>query len=116
LRGKDEEEPLVQLDDQKLDQAQCYVVKVLGESDFKLCKIDVVSKSTARAVTVISLYQKENLREFYKGRKHKPPEQWPKMAHGWRHTQNEHKDSLRPKTVNKRNKKLYPTQRFTVGA
>ncbi|KFP51825.1 60S ribosomal protein L35, partial [Cathartes aura] len=113
---KDEEEPLVQLDDQKLEQAQCHVVKVLGENDFKLSKINVVSKSMARAMAVISEYQKENLRKFYKCRKHKHLEQWPKMTHGWRHVQNTHKDSLRPKTINKWNKKLYPTQRFTVGA
>lgn len=66
LQGKDEEEPLVQLDDQQLEQAQCHVVKVLGENDFKLSKIDVVSKSMARAVAVISQYQKENLRKFTK--------------------------------------------------
>ncbi|KFW68222.1 60S ribosomal protein L35, partial [Pygoscelis adeliae] len=113
---KDEEELLMQLDDQKLEQAQHQMVRVLGENDFKLSKVHVVSKAIARAMAVISQYQKENLRKFYKGRKHKPLEQWPKMTHGWRHMQNKHKDSLRPKTINKRNKKLCPTQRFTVGA
>uniref|UniRef100_A0A663E9J4 Large ribosomal subunit protein uL29 n=1 Tax=Aquila chrysaetos chrysaetos TaxID=223781 RepID=A0A663E9J4_AQUCH len=56
----------MQLDDEQLEQAQCHVVKVLGENDFKLSKIDVVSKSVARAMTVISQYQKENLRKFTK--------------------------------------------------
>lgn len=55
----------------------------LGEKYFKLSKIHVVSKSTARAMAVITQYQKENLRKFYKGRKHKRLEQWPKMTHGW---------------------------------
>ncbi|KFZ64381.1 60S ribosomal protein L35, partial [Podiceps cristatus] len=116
LQGKDDKELLLQLDDQKLEQAQCHVVRVLGENDFKLSKIHVVSKSMARAVAVIGQFQKENWRKFYKGRKHKPLEQWPQMTHGCRHMQNKHKDALRLKTTNKGNKKLYPTQRFTVGA
>jgi len=60
----------MQLDDQKEEQAQRHVVRVLAENDFKLSKIRVVSTSIARAVAVISQYQKENLRKFYKGRKH----------------------------------------------
>ncbi|KFP65502.1 60S ribosomal protein L35, partial [Cariama cristata] len=114
LQGKDKEEPLMQRDDKKLEQAQRHMVRVLGGNDFKLSKIHVVSKSVARAVAVISQYQKENLRKFYRDRKQKPLEQWPKMTHGWQHIPNKHKDSLRPKTINKRNRKLYSTQRFTV--
>ncbi|XP_009643490.1 60S ribosomal protein L35-like [Egretta garzetta] len=104
LQGKDEEELLMQLDDQKPEQARHHMVRVLGETDFKLFKIDVVSESIARAVAVISQHPKEDLRTFYKGRKNKPLEQWPKMTHGWQHMQSEHKDSLRPKAINKRNK------------
>lgn len=99
---------LMQLDDQKLEQAECHVVKVLEQNDFKLSKIHGVSKSIARAVSAVSQYQKKNSRKFYEDRKHKPLEQWPKVSHGWSHMQNEHKDSLRPKTINKRNKKAIP--------
>ncbi|KFQ04191.1 60S ribosomal protein L35, partial [Leptosomus discolor] len=116
LQGKDEEEPLTQLNDQKLEQAQCYVMKVLGENYFRLCKTDVVSKSMARAMAVISQYQEENLQKFYKGRKHKPLERWPKTTRCWRCMQNKRKGSLRRRTIKKRNKKLYFPQRFTVGA
>ncbi|XP_075563829.1 large ribosomal subunit protein uL29-like [Pelecanus crispus] len=106
----------MQLDDQKLEQPGHHMVRVLGENGFELSKMHAVSKSIARAMAVISQHQKENLRKFCKGRKQKPLEQWPKMTHGWRHMQNEHKDSLKPKAINQRNKKLYPTQMFTVGA
>lgn len=98
----------MQLGDQKLEQAECHVVKVLEQNDFKLSKIHGVSKSIARAMSTISQYQKKNSRKFYEDRKHKPLEQWPKVSHGWSHMQNEHKDSLRPKTINKRNKKAIP--------
>lgn len=100
----------MQLGDQKLEQAQCHVVKVLGQDDFRF------SKSIARAVAAISHYQKKNSRKFYEGRKHNPLEQWPEVSHGWSHMQNEHKDSLSPQNINKRSKKLCPIQRFTVGA
>lgn len=56
---------LMQLDDQKLEQAECHVVKVLEQNDFKLSKIHGVSKSIARAVAAISQYQKKNSRKFY---------------------------------------------------
>uniref|UniRef100_A0A8C0ED40 Large ribosomal subunit protein uL29 n=1 Tax=Bubo bubo TaxID=30461 RepID=A0A8C0ED40_BUBBB len=59
-------EPLMQLDDQKLEQAQSHVVRVLVETNFKLSKIHVVFRSIARAMAVVSQYQKENLRKFYK--------------------------------------------------
>uniref|UniRef100_A0A663M090 Large ribosomal subunit protein uL29 n=1 Tax=Athene cunicularia TaxID=194338 RepID=A0A663M090_ATHCN len=59
-------EPLIQLDDQKLEQAQSHIVRVLGETNFKLSKIQVVFRSVARAMAVVSQCQKENLRKFYK--------------------------------------------------
>uniref|UniRef100_A0A8C8ACP1 Uncharacterized protein n=1 Tax=Otus sunia TaxID=257818 RepID=A0A8C8ACP1_9STRI len=65
----------MQLDDQKLEQAQSHIVRVLVETSFKLSKIHVVFRSIARAMAVLSHYQKENLKKFYKVRKHKSLEQ-----------------------------------------
>lgn len=73
----------MQLGNQKLEQAQCHMLTILGKTISNSPRCHVVSESTARAVAVISQYQKENLRKFCKGRKHKPLEQWPKMTHGW---------------------------------
>lgn len=115
LQEKDKEELLMQMDGQKLEQAQGHVVKVLGEHYLKLQDrfgLQILSQSCGWT----SQHQKESFRTFYKDRKHKPLEQGPKMAYGWQHTCNEHKGSLRLKTINKRNKKLCQIQTFTVGS
>uniref|UniRef100_A0A8B9PN31 Large ribosomal subunit protein uL29 n=1 Tax=Apteryx owenii TaxID=8824 RepID=A0A8B9PN31_APTOW len=68
---KEEEELLMQLDDQKMQRSHVCVAKVMGETNFKFSKVRVVCKSIAR---------EENLRELYKGRKHKTLEQRAKLT------------------------------------
>uniref|UniRef100_A0A8B9S729 60S ribosomal protein L35 n=1 Tax=Apteryx owenii TaxID=8824 RepID=A0A8B9S729_APTOW len=87
---KEEEELLMQLDDQKMQRSHVCVAKVMGETNFKFSKVRVVCKSIAR---------EENLRELYKGRKHKTLEQWPSTKTAKRVTKHNSRGSLTGKDL-----------------
>ncbi|XP_066105967.1 large ribosomal subunit protein uL29-like [Saccopteryx bilineata] len=97
LHGKKKEELLKQLDNLKVELSQLRVTKVTGGVAFKLSKIWVVRKSIASVLTLINQTQKENLRKFYKGKKYKPLDLWPKKMQAVRCWLNKHKESLKTK-------------------
>ncbi|XP_074088168.1 large ribosomal subunit protein uL29-like [Macrotis lagotis] len=104
LRGKKKEELLKQLDDLKVELSQLRVAKVTGGAASKLSKI---RKSIAQVLTVINQTQKENLRKFYKGKKYKPLDLWPKKTRAMSRRLNKHEESLKTKKQQKK-KHLYP--------
>uniref|UniRef100_A0A8C9JAF7 Large ribosomal subunit protein uL29 n=1 Tax=Panthera tigris altaica TaxID=74533 RepID=A0A8C9JAF7_PANTA len=64
------EELLKQLEDLKVELWQLCITKVT-----------VVCKSFACVLTIIKQTQKEKLRKFYKGKKYKLLDMWPKKTH-----------------------------------
>jgi len=72
LRGKKREELEQELEKLRQELLALRVSKVTGSNVAKISKIREVRKSIARVLTVINQTQKENLRKFYKGKKHKP--------------------------------------------
>ncbi|XP_036349355.2 large ribosomal subunit protein uL29-like [Ochotona princeps] len=115
LRGKEEEEELLkQLDDLKVELSQLRVAKVTGGAASKLSKIRVVRKSIAGVLTVVNQTQKENLRKFYKGKKHKPLDLRPKKTRAMRRL-NKHEENLKTKKQ-QRKERLYPLRKCAVKA
>ncbi|KAL1763331.1 60S ribosomal protein L35 [Sigmodon hispidus] len=80
LRGKKKEELLKQLEDLKVELSQLPIAKVTGGPASKLSKIRVARKSIAHVLSAINQTQKENLRKFYKGKKHNPLDLRPKKT------------------------------------
>ncbi|XP_074088182.1 large ribosomal subunit protein uL29-like [Macrotis lagotis] len=115
LRGKKREELLKQLDDFKVQFSQLRMAKVTGGAASKLSKIRVVRKSIAQVLTVINQTQKENLRKFYKGKKYKLLDLWPKKTHAMCYRLNKHEESLKTKKQ-QRKERLYPLRKFAVKA
>merc|ERR1712121_175650 len=113
LRGKKKEELLKQLDDLKNELSQLRVAKVTGGAASKLSKIRVVRKAIARVLTVINQTQKENLRKFYKGKKHKPKDLRHKKTRAMRKALTPYERSL--KTAKQlRKDRLYPMRKYAV--
>uniref|UniRef100_A0A4X2M9Y3 Large ribosomal subunit protein uL29 n=1 Tax=Vombatus ursinus TaxID=29139 RepID=A0A4X2M9Y3_VOMUR len=115
LRGKKKEELLKQLDDLKVELSQLRVAKVTGGATSKLSKIQVVRKSIARVLTVSNQTPKENLRKFYKGKKYKPLDLWPKKTRTMHRRLNKHEESLKTKKQ-QRKECLYTLRKFAVKA
>lgn len=55
-----------------MELLQLRVQKVAGGASSKVARINTVRKNIARVLTVMNLKQRENLREFYKGKKFQP--------------------------------------------
>ncbi|XP_040097972.1 60S ribosomal protein L35-like [Oryx dammah] len=81
LPGKKEKELLKQEEELKVELSQRHVAKAAGSMASKLSKVRVVHKSITHVLTVINQTQKEKLRKFYKGKKYKPLDPWPKKTH-----------------------------------
>uniref|UniRef100_V5IEQ2 Large ribosomal subunit protein uL29 n=1 Tax=Ixodes ricinus TaxID=34613 RepID=V5IEQ2_IXORI len=92
LRGKKKEDLVKQLEDLKQELAALRVAKVTGGAASKLSKIRVVRKSIARVLTVVHQTQKENLRKFYRGKKHKPKDLRPKLTRAKRRELTPHRE------------------------
>uniref|UniRef100_A0A452EHE1 Large ribosomal subunit protein uL29 n=1 Tax=Capra hircus TaxID=9925 RepID=A0A452EHE1_CAPHI len=103
LCGK--KELLKQLEDLKVELSQLCVAEVTG----------VVHKSIARVLTVINQTQKENLRKFYKSKKYKPLDLWPKKTGAMCRWLNKHEENLKTKKQ-QRKEQLYPLQKYAVKA
>ncbi|KAL1769910.1 60S ribosomal protein L35 [Sigmodon hispidus] len=101
------EELLKQLDDLKLELSQLHIAKVTGSATFKLSKILVVRKSITCVLTVINQTQKENLRNFYKGKKYKPLDLRPKKTRAMYRQLIKHEEMLKTKKQ-QRKERLYP--------
>ncbi|KAM5298433.1 large ribosomal subunit protein uL29-like [Ctenodactylus gundi] len=113
-RGK-KKELLKQLDDLMVELSQQRVTKVIGGAASKLSKIRVVRKSIARVLTVINQTRKENLRKFYKGKKYKPLDLWPKKTRAMRRRLNKHEEKLKTKKQ-QRKERLCPLRKYAVKA
>ncbi|KAB1269649.1 60S ribosomal protein L35 [Camelus dromedarius] len=113
FHGKKEEELLKQLEDLKVELSQLRVAEVTGGAAPKLSKIRVVYKSIAHVLTIINQTQKENLRQFYKGKKYKTLDLRPKKMHAMHRRLNKHEEN--PKTKKQqRNEWLYPLRKHRV--
>ncbi|CAI9171241.1 unnamed protein product [Rangifer tarandus platyrhynchus] len=81
LHRKKEEQLLKQEEELKVEPSQRHIAKVTGSVASKLSKTRVVHKSITHVLTVINQTQKENLRKFYKDKKCKALDPWPKTTH-----------------------------------
>ncbi|KAF4019534.1 hypothetical protein G4228_011246 [Cervus hanglu yarkandensis] len=80
LHSKKEEQLLKQEEELKVELSQWHVAIVTGSMASRLSKIRVVHKSITHVLTVINQTQKENFRKFYKGKKYKALDPWPKTT------------------------------------
>ena len=113
LRGKKKDELVKQLDELKNELATLRVAKVTGGAASKLSKIRVVRKSIARVLTVMHQTQKENLRKFYRGKRHKPKDLRPKKTRAIRRALNSYELSMKT-AKQQRKERLYPARKFAV--
>ncbi|GJJ07133.1 60S ribosomal protein L35C [Clathrus columnatus] len=91
------------------------VQKIAGGSAAKLTKINTVRKSIARVLTVINQKQRQNLREFYKGKKYLPLDLRYKKTRAIRRRLTPHEKSL--KTERQRKKDIhFPIRKFAIKA
>ncbi|KAI9206390.1 ribosomal protein L35 [Polychytrium aggregatum] len=72
LRNKTKAELTQELDSLKKELSSLRVQKVAGGAASKLAKISETRKAIARVLTVITQTQREQLRLFYKNKKHLP--------------------------------------------
>ncbi|XP_041577870.1 60S ribosomal protein L35-like [Vulpes lagopus] len=91
------EELLKQVEDLKVELSHLCIIKATGNMASKLSKIQPVRKSIAHVLTFISQTPKENLRKFYKGKKYKPLDVWPKKACAMRLRLNKQEENLKTK-------------------
>ncbi|KAH3838385.1 60S ribosomal protein L35-like [Dreissena polymorpha] len=115
LRGKKKEDLQKQLFDLKTELGTARVAKVTGGAASKLSKIRVLRKSIARVLTVIHQTQKENLRKYYRDKRHKPKDLRPKKTRALRRALNPFQLSLKT-AKQQRKERLYPMRKFAVKA
>ncbi|EIN10614.1 60S ribosomal protein L35 [Punctularia strigosozonata HHB-11173 SS5] len=72
LQSKSKNDLAKQLTELKQELLTLRVQKIAGGSASKLTRINTVRKSIARVLTVMNAKQRQNLREFYKGKKYLP--------------------------------------------
>ncbi|KZV65790.1 ribosomal protein L29 [Peniophora sp. CONT] len=72
LQSKSKNDLAKQLSELKNELLGLRVQKIAGGSASKLTKINGVRKSIARVLTVTNQKQRQNLRDFYKGKKYLP--------------------------------------------
>ena len=75
----------------------------------------MVRKSIVRVLIVINQTQKENLRKFYKSKKYKPLDLWPKKTGAMCRWLNKHEENLKTKKQ-QRKERLYPLRKYAVKA
>ncbi|CAM9271051.1 unnamed protein product, partial [Phaeothamnion confervicola] len=115
LRGKNKQDLLKTLDEQKGELAQLRVAKVTGGAASKLARIKEVRKSIARVLTVYNQTQKEKLREQFKTAKYMPLDLRPKKTRAIRRRLT--KAQLAKKTVRQAKKDSnFPMRRFALKA
>ncbi|KAF8575626.1 ribosomal protein L35 [Ramaria rubella] len=91
------------------------VQKIAGGSAAKLTKINTVRKSIARVLTVTNQKQRQNLREYYKGKKYLPLDLRYKKTRAIRRRLTPHERSL--KTEKQRKKDIhFPIRKYAVKA
>ncbi|KAG8903880.1 60S ribosomal protein L35 [Tulasnella sp. 403] len=80
LRSKSKADMLKKLEELKRELVDLRVHKANNGSAGKLSRISVVRKSIARVLTIMNEKARQNLREFYKDKKHKPLDLRPKKT------------------------------------
>ncbi|XP_041369291.1 60S ribosomal protein L35-like [Gigantopelta aegis] len=115
LRGQKKEDLTKQLTELKEELANLRVAKVTGGAASKLAKICTVRKSIARVLTVINQTQKENLRMFFKGKRHKPKDLRPKKTRAMRRALTKYELGRKTKKQ-QRKERLYPVRKYAVKA
>ncbi|EGN93040.1 hypothetical protein SERLA73DRAFT_190190 [Serpula lacrymans var. lacrymans S7.3] len=115
LQSKSKNDLSKQLVDLKHELLTLRVQKIAGGSASKLTKINVVRKSIARVMTVMNQKARQNLREFYKGKKHLPLDLRPKKTRAIRRQLTKREASL--KTLKQRKKDIhFPIRKYAVKA
>ncbi|KAI8807239.1 ribosomal protein L35 [Cladochytrium replicatum] len=115
LRTQNREQLLKQLDELKQELASLRVQKVANAAPAKLAKISDVRKAIARVSTVISQKQREQLRLFYKGKKHLPLDLRTKKTRAIRRRLTA--DELSRKTLKQQKKEThFPLRKYAVKA
>jgi len=91
------------------------VQKIAGGSASKLTKINTVRKSIARVLTVMNQKARQNLREYYKGKKYLPLDLRAKKTRAIRRRLTKSETSL--KTLKQRKKDShFPIRKYAVKA
>ncbi|KAG8970452.1 60S ribosomal protein L35 [Tulasnella sp. 419] len=115
LRTKNKADLTSQLKELKDELSKLKVQKVVGGSAAKLTRINVVRKSIARVLTVNNAKARENLREFYKGKKYLPLDLRYKKTRAIRRRLTPHE--RKAKTLSQRKKEIhFPQRKYAIKA
>jgi len=115
LQSKSKNDLAKQLTELKGELLSLRVQKIAGGSAAKLTKINTVRKSIARVLTVTNQKARQNLREFYKGKKYLPLDLRYKKTRAIRRRLTKHETSL--KTLKQRKKEIhFPKRKYAVKA
>jgi len=115
LQSKSKVDLTKQLQELKGELLALRVQKIAGGSASKLTKINTVRKSIARVLTVTNQKARQNLREFYKGKKYLPLDLRPKKTRAIRRRLTTHEKKL--KTLRQQKKDIhFPKRKYAVKA
>merc|ERR1711976_1091403 len=115
LRTKSKTELTAQLKELKTELAALRVAKVTGGAPNKLSKINVVRKSIARVMTVLSTNQRSALRASYEGKKYMPLDLRTKKTRAIRRRLTKHQPGLKTEKEIKK-AVAFPARKFAVKA
>jgi len=115
LQSKSKNDLSKQLVELKNELLTLRVQKIAGGSASKLTKISTVRKSIARVLTVMNQKARQNLREYYKGKKFLPLDLRTKKTRAIRRRLTKHEKSR--KTLKQEKKEAhFPTRKYAVKA
>jgi len=115
LRSKSKVDLQKQLTELRTELGTLRVQKVSGGSAAKLTKINTVRKSIARVLTITNQKARQNLREFYKGKKYLPLDLRPKKTRAIRRRLT--LDERTAKTLKQKKKDIhFPKRKYAVKA
>ncbi|WFD33997.1 60S ribosomal protein L35, L29 [Malassezia cuniculi] len=115
LQNKSKSELQTQLEELKMELLQLRVQKIAGGNSSKLARINTVRKNIARVLTVMNIKQRENLREFYKGKKYQPLDLREKKTRALRRALTKHERKLITERQHKKNVH-FGTRRYVLKA
>ncbi|KIJ57013.1 hypothetical protein M422DRAFT_62886 [Sphaerobolus stellatus SS14] len=115
LQSKSKNDLSKMLVEQRQELLQLRVQKIAGGSAAKLTKINTVRKSIARVLTIITQKQRQNLQEFYKGKKYLPLDLRHKKTRAIRRRLTPHERSLVTEKQHKKNIH-FATRKYAVKA
>ncbi|KAK7049523.1 Enzyme that catalyzes the fourth step in the histidine pathway [Paramarasmius palmivorus] len=115
LQSKSKADLSKQLSELKNELLALRVQKIAGGSASKLTKINTVRKSIARVLTVMNQKTRQNLREYYKGKKYIPLDLRPKKTRAIRRRLTKHEKSLKTLKQTKKDQN-FPTRKYAVKA